>query len=312
MSDDLNQGDSNADNNFPPQENFGTPFPNAAEFAQQPAYPQPPQQPAYTAWPGQAPYPYGPPPSYGYGIPPQGGYGNPQAAPPPSSPLPFWQAVRQLPGQYWRILTKPGAAIFNAEQGKAAWNIVWAQLLGLSTLASLMVLVILILYGLFLRFIFQSIASSSSTPTMPAGILDQATQIFWIVALISMLATFILQVGGFFASTGIYYLLSKAFGGQGKFLTQCYGSLLISAPIGILTPLLIIIPGGTLAASVYNIILHVFMTMSVHRLSGGKATAVVLIPVITVFVLYAGFMVVYFYFIFKLMPHSYSFYMSHT
>ncbi len=35
---------------------------------------------------------------------------------------PYWRMVRQLPFQYWRVLTKPGIVTFYAEEGKATWG----------------------------------------------------------------------------------------------------------------------------------------------------------------------------------------------
>jgi hypothetical protein len=68
-----------------------------------------------------------------------------------------------------------------------------------------------------------------------------------------------------------------------------FGSLLISVPIGIISSALGLVPlVGGLAAfglGVYGIVLQIFSLMPVHRLSGGKATAVVLIPLAILIVL---------------------------
>ncbi|HEU5369713.1 MAG TPA: hypothetical protein VFU69_14670, partial [Ktedonobacterales bacterium] len=45
-------------------------------------------------------------------------YAGPYVSAPPRS---LWEAIKQLPKQYWRILTKPGAATFAEEMGKARW-----------------------------------------------------------------------------------------------------------------------------------------------------------------------------------------------
>jgi hypothetical protein len=82
---------------------------------------------------------------------------------------------------------------------------------------------------------------------------------------------------------GILYGLAKAFGGQGKFVTQCYTTLLFSVPIGIVSGIVNLIPFAgafvAFALSIYAIVLNILSLMAVHRLSGGKATAVVLIPI---------------------------------
>src|SRR5256885_17143102 len=67
--------------------------------------------------------PYGTPPPYGYNVPPGGPYG---ALPPfgsdvpPSSPLPLGEAIRQLPREYKRVMTKPEATNIALEERKAA------------------------------------------------------------------------------------------------------------------------------------------------------------------------------------------------
>ncbi len=99
----------------------------------------------------------------------------------------------------------------------------------------------------------------------------------------------------FFIGMGIIYGLAKAFGGQGTFLQQCYATLLYEVPLGILDSLVALIPiaGGfiAIAIGIYQIVLQIFSIMAVHKLSGGKATAVVLIPVAVVFLLVCGLIV---------------------
>jgi hypothetical protein len=88
---------------------------------------------------------------------------------------------------------------------------------------------------------------------------------------------------GFFIGQGITYLIAKAFSGTGTFLRQGYTSLLITVPLGIVSSALAFVPYlGTLASigfGIYGIVLQIFSVMSVHRLSGGKAAAVILIPI---------------------------------
>ena len=269
------------DPNQPPNSGYGNP-----PYGQpQPPYSQPQQQGPYG--PPQGPYgqpqqdPYGQPQvPYGYGAPPQGPYGAPYQQPgygyppPQAAPLPLGEAIRQLPNQYIRVLTKPSAATFAEEQGKAAWNIVWVQLIIYTIAAAVL--------GYLALLISPNQFSTAGSSTLNPGM----------VQAISLSAGFglILFVPiGFFISVGIYYLIAKAFSGQGTFLAQSYATLLYGVPIGILSSVLRLIPFlGFLAAAalgIYGIVLQVFAIMAVHRLSGGKATAVVLIPVAIVFVL---------------------------
>src|SRR5436309_7161671 len=54
------------------------------------------------------------------------------------TPLPLAQAIQALPRQYFRVLTKPSVATFAEEMGKASWNIVWVQLIGLGIIIVLL------------------------------------------------------------------------------------------------------------------------------------------------------------------------------
>src|SRR5690348_7612647 len=107
-------------------------------------------QDPYTGYSNQPqdPYPYGipqnqheaqqglyaNPASYGYGQQEQS-YDN---TPPQTAPLPLEQAIKELPSQYIKVLTKPSANTFAQEMGKASWNIVWAQLIGYAILTAIL------------------------------------------------------------------------------------------------------------------------------------------------------------------------------
>ncbi len=251
-----------------------------------PPYGPPPQGPY-----GQPQGPYGPPPQgpysqpqapYGYGAPPQGPYGAPAyqqpgygygVPPVQAAPLPLGEAIRQLPDQYIRVLTRPSTA-FAEEMGKGSWGIVWIQLIGLVVIQAVS------------NFITNSIRNSvSPNPQDPAYVLGQSLGQGIIIGLLF-----------FFIWMGILYGLARAFGGQGTFRAQGYTSLLFYIPLSIISAVLALIliparafsPGILLVIAlvviiiafvliVYDIVLQIFATMAVHRLSGGKSTAVVLI-----------------------------------
>jgi len=290
MSYDPNQDPSSGYGNppygVPPQGPYGQP---------QAPYGTPPQGP-YSQPPGG---PYSPPPQgpygqpqapYGYGAPPQGPYGAPvyqqpgygYGAPPPQAPLPLGEAIRQLPNQYIKVLTKPSAATFAEEMGKAAWDIVWIQLI-------IYAIIVAVLGYLALLISPNQFSTTGSNPMSP-GMLQAIT-------LSSSFGLIILVPLFFFIGVGIYYLIARAFGGQGTFLAQSYTTLLISVPIGILSYLLRLIPIlgilAGIALAIYSIVLQIFSIMAVHRLSGGKATAVVLIPVAVAFVLACVLVIVF-------------------
>ncbi len=200
-----------------------------------------------------------------------GGYG--YAPPVANSPLPLGEAIRQLPRQYIRVLTKPSAAVFAEEQGKAAWNIVWVQLLALGVITTI--------FGVLLVNVLLSVLLNN--PNISVSTVNSFRGIFSS----SFFGSIITVPLGFFIGTGIYHLIAKAFGGTGVYLRYAYSYLLYYTPIAIVSLLVGLVPfiGGlaSFALSIYAIVLQVFMTMGVHRLSGGKATfAVLLLPIIAI------------------------------
>ncbi len=262
----------NPDNNAPqnPYEGQGQPAsgadPHSGYGTPQNPYGAPPPQNPYGSPPPQNPY--GTPPPQ-YGIPPnqQGGYGY-GYAPPQQAPRSIGQAIQELPNQYIRVLTKPSAQTFAEEMGKADWGMVWIQLL------------IWALVGTILGLIRGAIGLAGSSfvtnntfnPASIAALTVSGSTFSFIAVPVS-----------FFIVVGIQYLLAKAFNGQGNFLTQGYTYLLFEVPISIVSYLLGFIPilGGIagFALAIYGIVLNVFAIMAVHRLSGGKAVGVVLIPI---------------------------------
>lgn len=233
----------------------------------------------------QNPYPENP-----YSNPYNGPYGQPGPGfpPPTGSPLPLGEAIRQLPAQWIRVISHPGAMTLAEESGKASWDILWVQLIITSVVTAI--------------FSFLVNLEGFTTMTMPtSGSSGSDAEIVTAVHSVTTglsFAELLLVPAFFFIGMGIYYGLAKAFGGQGRFVTQGYTFLLIQTPLGIITSILSLIPiaGSFIAAGVgiYEIVLNVFAIMAVHRLSGGKATAVVLIPLGVVFLLACALVVVVF------------------
>ncbi len=289
MSQDANQ---NYDNTPPSQQPPSQPPPYGAPPPQNPYGAPPPQNPYEGSQQGYgAPQPpYGAPQS-AYGAPP--GYG----APPPGTepvfsgpagyqerltPLPLNQAVQQLPNQYIRVLTKPSPATFAEELHKASWDITLVQLL--------IMIIVGIVFGIITALFSSAIANSYVSNSNLTGSSMQAFRALLISSSIGGAFLRIITVPlSFFIGVGIQFLLAKAFKGEGTFLTQSYTTLLYQVPIYIISSvisLLGIIPvaGGIivliigLALFVYSVVLNVYQIMATHRLSGGRAAAVVLIP----------------------------------
>jgi hypothetical protein len=310
MSDDTHQESASEENipapqevspieHAPPAQEFFGPFPENPNDASSPsAYDHPEFYNNPAAYGAPPPYGYG----YGYAVPPQGFYGQPPhmfQAPPvmqPATPLPLWVAISQLPRQYWRVLTHPKAVTFIEEERTAAWNIIWVQLLILAVVEALALLLIVFLEF----FLFQAF--------LPSATISVVSQALPIVAIVIVLIAMASVPISFFFGAGIYHLIAKAFGGRGTFLSYCYNYSLIVIPISILSVVLSVIPClgsmAGLSGTVYEIVLLIFMTMGVHRLSGGKASATVLMPMITGILLVAGIYIASFAWIFSMMPHK--------
>src|SRR5256884_4043917 len=129
------------------------------------------------------------------------------------TPPPLAQANRALPRQYFRVLTKPSVVTFAEEMGKASWNMVWVQLIGLGIITALLD---------FLRNLISPLNFA-------------ALRTFTLLSAISSIITVPLT---FFIAMGIAYGIAKAFGGRGTFLAQIYIALLPYVPFTILGQLL--------------------------------------------------------------------------
>lgn len=248
--------------------------------------------PAYTSTPGSPD-----------GVPPNRGYDSP-----PVAPLPFREALRQLPRQYIRAITRPAAATFAEEMNKATWGMLWAQLLGIALFSLLISLLLIPLYPLLLERFLQLIAMPQGATPLPPTVLKQFQ-----MSLTNSIGSSIASVPtSFFIGQGIYYLFAKMFRGTGSFLVQGYTTLLFQTPLALIgsifagLALLVsaLVPSGLfigiacivlfgLALGIYQVVLQIFAIMATHRLGGGKATAVVLLP-------YAAFALLYLIFVFAI------------
>jgi hypothetical protein len=271
--------DPNAENKPASEPSYGTPPPSDPYDTSSSSHPysspdfyEVPDAPPPDPFSGAplTPDPYGaPPPVPGYAARQEYYYDV------PSTPLPLGEAIRQLPSQYRRVLTRPSAQTFIAEMGKAAWNIIWVQLIVYAVISALLAWLNLL--------INPAVGNMSSN-----SVLSPAT--IRAISLASSIGLVLFIPLAFFLHQGITYLIARAFNGTGTFVRQGYTALLILVPLGIASSLLNLIPILgiliTIAALIYQIVLSVFAIMAVHRLSGGKATTVVILPVIIVGMLF--------------------------
>jgi hypothetical protein len=190
------------------------------------------------------------------------------------APRPLGQVIRDLPGQYLKVLTRPSKDTFTYEMDKASWSGVWIQLLVLVLITSLigwLGSLILLPFNthtfsgrLSMLIIQQNVGNSAGNLSF-----NPIRQLLGIPL-------------GFLLAVGIVHQLAKAFGGHGTYLAQAYTALLFSVPLSCITGLLALIPSLGwllwLAGDIYDIILYVFVLMAVYRLGAGRATTIVLIP----------------------------------
>lgn len=176
-------------------------------------------------------------------------------------PLPLGQAIRELPGQYFKVLTRPSVKTFAEEKGKAGWGIIWVQFIGLGVIDAIISVVAILI----------SPASIGSIPN--SGGLSPAT--LQTVAIITAVALqLVLTPVSFLFAGGILYLISRVFGGKGRFVEQIYVTLLFGVPLVILSALLSLIPGiGSwllYVPHIYSLVLIVLALIAVHRRSEGN------------------------------------------
>src|SRR5579885_1297915 len=211
---------------------------------------------------------------------------------PPGAPLSLGEAVRRLPAIYWRIFTRPSSATFAEEVGGARWDIVWTQLF------------------------FTPSTSNVGAGTVPDLISPQTIQN---ITRIATGVAILLFPAFFFMVQGIYYFLARRmFHGQGTFLAQCHTSLLVQAPINLVsticgllvglvaflpTPMTFTLPAiwlYSLGVSVYFYVLQIMSIMAAHRISAMNAAGVVFIPLAIlmflafIFGIILGFVLIYY------------------
>jgi hypothetical protein len=170
--------------------------------------------------------------------------------------------------------------------GKAKWDIIWIQLIVYAIISALFTIIGAI--GVNINdAVNTTLANANTSGLTPVGIHELHT-IFTFAYQSAIYGQIIITPVSLLASVGILYLLAKAFGGTGTFLTQLYCSLLFLVPLGIVGGFVILLlsylPAGgvfslliAVARFVYQSILFGFLLIPVHRISGGRATSAILL-----------------------------------
>ncbi len=171
------------------------------------------------------------------------------------TPLPLGQAIRELPGQYIKVLSRPTVTTFREEKGKASWGISWVQLIGLSIIS-------VALQSLGLLISPPALGSIAGTSGMSAA------SLLTVVIIFLAIFTLVMTPVSFLAAGGIIYLLVKAFGGKGTYRQQIYTTLLFGVPMVILSYLLFLIPGVgawlLYVPHIYSLVLLIVSLRAIH------------------------------------------------
>lgn len=191
-------------------------------------------------------------------------------------PLPLGQAIRALPTQYLKIITRPSVQSFAEEQGKATWGSTWFQLIALGILSALLA-------------VLAALIAPPHLGNVPGGspaTLQTVTT--------TLLASFIL-VGtplSFLVAGAVLYGCARLFKGNGSYLRQVYTLTLFGVPLVLLSFLLQLLPATSswlpYLPHLYSLVLLVLALMAVHHVSRGKALAIMLIPLGVLLVLTIG------------------------
>jgi hypothetical protein len=183
----------------------------------------------------------------------------------------FSEAIWQLPGQYIKVLYRPSAKTFNEEQGKASWSIVWLQFY------------LLILITIALSYLAHFIPTSA-LHALTALSIGSARPLAFLPPPYNGITVIL---ASFFIGLGTAFLFSKSWHGQGTFLAHTYCLLLCTVPLVTISGLLLLFPSSGFLALlllglvgalfIYRMVLHGYIIMAVHGLSGGRAALIVLI-----------------------------------
>ena len=188
-------------------------------------------------------------------------------------PLPLGQAIRALPAQYLKVITRPSVQSFSEEKGRASWGSTWLQLIALGMLSAL----------------FSVLAQLIAPPHVGnvPGVSPATVQ-----AVTTTLLALFLIVGtplSFLMAGVVLYWLARLFKGDGSYLQQVYTMVLFGVPLVLLSFLLQVLPATSswlpYLPHLYSLVLLVLSLMAVHHLSWRKALAILLIPLGIVLVL---------------------------
>jgi len=183
-----------------------------------------------------------------------------------------------------RVLTQPGEPVFEQEKanpnGTLQTALIWMVIAG----------VVAAIFGwIAARIGASSTAALISQMGLPPEAQAQMGPLLGMVTGSVGLAAIISVPVGFLIGTFIIHLIAKMLGGQGDYGKYAYLTSTFQAPLTIASSILSIIPflGGCIGflVLIYTYVESYFAVKANYGLTSGKAIAVVLIPLVLLFLL---------------------------
>jgi hypothetical protein len=183
-----------------------------------------------------------------------------------------------------RVVTQPGEPVFLEEKsnpnGTLQTALIWMVIAG----------VIAGIFGAIAGAVgASSMAAMLDQADLPPEVLEQIRPLVGTLSATSGLAAIITVPLFFLIGTFILHFIAKMFGGQGEFNIFAYLTATFQAPLTIVSSILSVIPvlGGCVSflIVIYTYILSFFAVKANYGLTSGRAVAVILIPIVLLFVL---------------------------
>ena len=197
--------------------------------------------------------------------------------------------------QTWlKASTSPNDATFSELRQKPNANIttavIWMAIYG--AIAAIAGLVSSLIFAGTVQGALPSVLKELNLPPAEMAQVEQALRFLpgnvAVGAGFSSLANILWVPVWFLIGVGIYHLLARLLGGTGEYGRLAYLSAAFSAPLGIVTTLLSLIPLAgcvTPLIGIYTLVLSYFAVKVEHQLSSGRAIMVILIPALVLIVL---------------------------
>ncbi len=193
--------------------------------------------------------------------------------------------------QTWlKATTSPNDATFEELRQKPEANvttaIIWMAIYG--AVSAVVGIIGGLMFANTMNSVLPDILAQMELPAAEAAQAEQMLRIFTggglgLATGFASLVNIVVVPLMFLIGVGIYFILAKVLGGNGDFGRYAYLNAAFSAPLGILTTLLGLVPfAGCISPliSIYSLVLLYFATKTEHQMSSGRAIWVVLIPVL--------------------------------